>query len=143
MRTALKMCKNVMPRGLTRALVGALQKQILAAEFGDAIAKVPVDLEDYFSRLSLSSSPVFNEDRHIDGIRTEMQNALQLVENTSCPSCNDIDPNAPDVRELLEGSGIIDTLKKCRGISLALRMHDLERRADRLIEQWCKGTSEY
>ena len=103
---------------------GRMEPEIVLSIFnvilGDAIAKVPVDLEDYFSRLSLSSSPVFNEgecetethhslphedkDRHIDGIRTEMQNALQLVENTSCPSCNDIDPNAPDVRELLEVS---------------------------------------
>jgi len=38
MRVALKVCKSVMPRGLTRALVGALQKQILVAEFGECWA---------------------------------------------------------------------------------------------------------
>src|ERR1700683_2474952 len=90
---------------------------------GNAIAKVPVDLEGCFSRISLYSSSVFNEgegetgahrphphedkERHMDGIRTEMQNALQLVENTACPSCNDIDPYAPDVRELLEVSYVL------------------------------------
>jgi hypothetical protein len=33
-----------------------------------------------------------------------MHKALQLVEVSSCPSCNDIDTNAAEVRQLLEVS---------------------------------------
>jgi len=120
-----------------------------------------MDLEDCFSRLCLSSLFVFNEgegegetgthhplpledkERHMYDIRTEMENALLLVDNILCPSCNNIDANAADVRQLLEVSGIIDTLKKYRGISLDMHLHDLGRGADMLIEQWCKGKSEY
>jgi hypothetical protein len=66
---------------------------------GTAIAKARKDLEDCLSKLSLSSSP-----HHQHETKTGMHNALHLAENTTCPSCNNVDINATDLRQLLEVS---------------------------------------
>jgi hypothetical protein len=38
LRAARKVCEKVMPRGLTRTLVGALENHILVVEFGESWA---------------------------------------------------------------------------------------------------------
>jgi len=124
---------------------------------GTAIAKARIALEAYLSRLSVSSSLIFDEAEdgtelhslpHEDkeqvqyDIRTEMQNDIQFVENISCPYCTNIDTEAAEVRLFLEMSGIIGTLKKYRGLDLVMEEYDLGRHAGALIERWCKGTSD-
>jgi len=138
LQLALKVCEKITPRGLVRPLVWALEKQILVVDFGTAIAKARKDLEDCLSKLSLSSSP-----HHQHETKTGMHNALHLAENTTCPSCNNVDINATDLRQLLEVSGIIDTLQKYRGIHLDIDEYDLERRVVTLIERWSTDTHEH
>jgi len=119
MRVALQVCRLVLPRGLNRILAEALEKQILAVAFGTSMAKSRMALEGYLSRLPLSSSLDFNEDEnemdanphegeesdHFD-IRIEMANDIKLVEFITCPSCSDVDTDAPEVRELVDVSRV-------------------------------------
>jgi len=107
-------------------------------DLGTAIAIARKDLEDCFSKLPWSSSA---QDQH--DTKTEMHNALHLSENTACPSCNNIDINTADVRQLLEVSGINDTLQKYRGIKFDVDEYDLERRVVVLIERWSRDTHEH
>jgi len=133
LRVALKACRLVMPKGFTRAFIEALEDQILVVQFGTVITQARKKLEDCLSSLPL---PLSAQDQ-LD-VRVKMHDALNLVEITSCPPCH---AEAADVGQLLEISGIIDTLKKYRELNLDVDRYDLRKRASVLIERWChEGT---
>jgi len=118
LRVALEACEKIKPVGLAVVLSGVLKMEILVVEFGTTLAN---------ARMSLDACLVKQENQELlqDGIESEMRESLELVKSASSLLCSVLDINGVEVRQILELSKIVNTLKKYQSLGLDLDEYDV------------------